>query len=119
MSIHPDDYDIDAIRTEWINKVVSKSDCRYLVEYDAIGRYCHMTGNMNPLFLDPDCSSDHGPHGAIIVPSSSLPLYFASGGPLPRATKPAASAEDGRKRPGFTLGIRPSGDRGVNMGTDW
>ncbi len=116
MSIHPDDYDIDAVRAEWIGKVVSRSNGRYPVEYDAIRRHCHMTGDTNPLFLDPDFARDHGPYGAVVVPPSSLPLYFASGGPWPRAAKPA---DEGSKRPGFTLGVPTPGDRGINMGTEW
>ena len=122
MSIHPDDYDIDAVRAEWIGTVVSRSEGRYPVEYDAIRRHCHMTGDLNPLFLDPEFAREKGPHGAVVVPPSALPRYFASNGAWPRAERSVPSSEDGRtrqKRPGFTLGVPTPGDRGINMGTEW
>ncbi|MGR8947883.1 MAG: FAS1-like dehydratase domain-containing protein [Gammaproteobacteria bacterium] len=122
LSIHPDDYDIERIRAEWIGRVVAQTSGRYPVEYDAIRRHCHMTGDTNPLFLNPEFAREHGPHGEVIVPPSSLPLYFASNGSWPRVPKPTSSDEGGStspKRPSFTLGIPTPGDRGINMGTEW
>lgn len=122
MSIHPNDYDIDAIRKSWVGRVVSTAEGRYPVEYDAIRRHCHMTGDTNPLFLDPKFAREHGPHGDVIVPPSSLPLYFAANGRWPRESKQSAVADNTQvsaKRPAFTLGIPTPGDRGINMGTEW
>ncbi len=119
--IHPDDYDIDAVRSEWIGKVVSQSEGRFPVEYDPIRRHCHMTGDTNPLFLDPEFARDVGPHGEVVVPPSLLPTYFASGGPWPKRERKIEGAPQNKKakRPFFTLGVPTPGDRGINMGTEW
>ncbi len=119
--IHPDEYDIDAIRSEWIGKVVARTTGRFPVEYDPIRRHCHMTGDSNPLFLDPDFAKGAGPYGDVIVPPSLLPTYFAAGGPWPKAPKPPkdGAKRDKLKRPFFTLGVPTRGDRGINMGTEW
>jgi len=121
--IHPDDYDIDAVRAEWIGKVVSQTEGRFPVEYDPIRRHCHMTGDTNPLFLDPEFARDVGPHGEVVVPPSLLPTYFASGGPWPKGSKKKQDASEKgakkSKRPFFTLGVPTPGDRGINMGTEW
>jgi acyl dehydratase len=103
------DYDLDQVRREWIGKVVATSSGRYPVEYDPIRRYCHMVGDSNPLFLDPELARK-GPHGEVIVP---LPLvaYFAGNGPWPRrSTSPTTTG-------GFTYGVPTPGDRGINMST--
>ncbi len=119
--IHPKDYDIDAVRSEWIGKIVSQSEGRFPVEYDPIRRHCHMTGDTNPLFLDPDFAKNKGPYGDVIVPPSLLPTYFASGGPWPKRekTREEKSDQKKRRRPFFTLGVPTPGDRGINMGTEW
>ncbi len=116
--IHPDDYDLDAVREQWVGKVVSRSVGRYPVEYDPIRRHCHMTGDTNPLFIDPEFARETGPHGDVVVPPSLLPTYFASAGPWPRRRR-AEDDEATPKRPGFTLGIPTPGDRGINMTTEW
>jgi acyl dehydratase len=105
------DYDIDQVRQEWIGRVVATSSGRYPVEYDPIRRYCHMVGDANPLFLDPEAARA-GPHGEVIVP---LPLvaYFAGNGPWPRrSTGPSLTR-------GFTYGVPTPGDRGINLSTVW
>ncbi len=71
--IHPDDYDVDAVRAEWTGQVISTSEARYPVEHDPIRRHCHMVGDNNPLFLDPEAAA-RGPHGAVVVPPSMLPV---------------------------------------------
>ena len=123
MSIHPGDYDIEAIRSEWIGKVVSRSEGRYPVEYDAIRRHCHMTGDDNPLFLDPDFARNKGPYGEVVVPPSLLPLYFSGQGPWPQKVRTQTAVLDDQsalpRRPAFTLGIPTPGDRGINMSTEW
>ncbi|MCB1843157.1 MAG: MaoC family dehydratase N-terminal domain-containing protein [Halioglobus sp.] len=111
--IHPDDYDLDAVRAEWCGKLLSEARGRYPVEYDPIRRHCHMVGDLNPLFLDPDTAGD-GPYGEVIVPPSMLPIYFASEGPWP----PRPIAEDS-DRPIFTLGVPTPGDRGINMEVEY
>lgn len=117
--VHPRDYDLDAVRAEWVGRVVSESTGKYPVEYDPIRRHCHMTGDANPLFLDPEFAKAAGPHGDVVVPPSLLPIYFASGGPWPRRPRPKEGGESKPKRPGFTLGVPTPGDRGINMGTEW
>jgi acyl dehydratase len=104
-------YDIEGVRREWAGKVVARSEGRYPVEYDPIRRYCHMVGDTNPLFLDPDLARQ-GPHGDVVVP---LPLvaYFAGNGPWPRRSVGPSLAR------GFTYGVPTPGDRGINMSTVW
>lgn len=114
--IHPDDYDIDAVRDEWIGKVVSTGTSRYPVEHDPIRRHCHMVGDTNPLFLDPDAAAE-GPYGAVVVPPSMMPIYFATGGPWPKP--PPKTDESGSSRPGFTFGVPTPGDRGINLAVEW
>jgi acyl dehydratase len=114
--IHPDDYDLDAVRAEWIGKVVGTSEARYPVEYDPIRRHCHMVGDTNPLFLDPVAAAT-GPHGAVVVPPSMLPIYFATSGPWPKPPVPENTALS--TRPGFTFGVPTPGDRGINLAVDW
>jgi acyl dehydratase len=123
VSIHPDDYDIDGVRAEWTGKCVSESVGRYPVECDPIRRHCHMTGDTNPLYLDPEFARNEGPYGDVIVSPSMLPLYFASNGPWPRRPRAPERASGGEPastpRPAFTLGVPTPGDRGINMGTEW
>jgi acyl dehydratase len=106
----PTGYDVARVRADWIGCVVASSQGRYPVEFDPIRRYCHMTGDTNPLFLDPDAAAQC-PHGAVIAP---LPLvaYFAGNGPWPRRdVNPTPS--------GFTYGVPTPGDRGINMSVSW
>ena len=48
------EYDIEAVRAEWIGRKTPLYHGRYPVEYDPIRRYCHMVEDDNPLFLDPE-----------------------------------------------------------------
>lgn len=114
-SIHPDDYDLDAVRQAWIGKLISEARGRYPVEYDPIRRHCHMVGDLNPAFLDPD-EAGRGPHGAVIVPPSMLPTYFAAEGPWPPT--PTAGTDAGSKAV-FSFGVPTPGDRGINMEVAW
>lgn len=113
--IHPDDYDLDAVREEWIGKLISEARGRYPVEYDPIRRHCHMVGDLNPAFLEPEIARD-GPHGAVIVPPSMLPTYFAASGPWPPA---AATGTDPESTAVFSFGVPTPGDRGINMEVAW
>ena len=79
---------------------------RYPVEYDPIRRYCHMSGDTNPLFLDPDYAKQTK-YGEVICPPLMVG-YFAGGGPWPRA------ATD-QPEPG---GMPPPGFRGINLATE-
>jgi acyl dehydratase len=105
-------YDIDAVRAEWVGRVVGASRGRYPVEHDPIRRWCHMVGDTNPLYLDLDAAAS-GPHGAVIAPLTLVP-YFAGNGPWPRRRNRGEDAP-----PGFTLGVPTPGDRGINMGVAW
>lgn len=106
----PEGYDLETIRAEWIGRVVASSRGRYPVEYDPIRRYCHMTGDTNPLFLDPEVAAA-GPHGGVVVPPPMVP-YFAGKGPWPRQERSGDS-------PGFTYGVPTPGGRGINLSTVW
>lgn len=114
-NIHPDDYDLDAVRAEWVGKLISEARGRYPVEYDAIRRHCHMVGDLNPAFLDPDTAKE-GPYGAVIVPPSMLPTYFAASGPWPPAE---SSGTDPQSKAVFSFGVPTPGDRGINMEVAW
>lgn len=114
-SIHPDDYDLDAVREAWIGKLISEAQGRYPVEYDPIRRHCHMVGDLNPAFLDLD-EAGRGPHGAVIVPPSMLPTYFAADGPWPPT---AAAGTDEQSTAVFSFGVPTPGDRGINMEVAW
>lgn len=116
--VHPDDYDVEAIREDFVGTLVSTSEARYPVEFDPIRRHCHMTGDRNPLFLDPD-AAQAGPYGAVIVPPSMLPIYFATGGPWPERVADPDTDDERTRRPGFTFGVPTPGDRGINMSVEW
>ncbi len=110
--IHPLDYNIEHVRKDWINRLISSSEGRYPVEFDPIRRHCHMVGDLNPAFLDPD-AAEKGPYGAVIVPPSMLLTYLASGGPWP--PNEVVEMTDG----GITFGVPVPGDRGINMEVNW
>lgn len=113
-NIHPLDYDLEAVRKEWIGKLISEASGRYPVEFDPIRRHCHMVGDLNPAFLDPEAAKA-GPYGAVISPPSMLPTYFAAGGPWP----PMEIANIETDTPLFTFGVPTPGDRGINMEVAW
>jgi acyl dehydratase len=106
-------YDIDQVRTEWVGRVLDHSRGRYPVEHEPLRRQCHMVGDTNPLFLDPDVARD-GPYGAVIAPPTFLIWQMASPGPWPRPPRPS-----GPRRPAFSFGIPTPGDRGINLSTAW
>ncbi|MBK6740782.1 MAG: MaoC family dehydratase N-terminal domain-containing protein [Haliea sp.] len=113
-NIHPLDYDLEAVRAEWVGKLISAASGRYPVEYDPIRRHCHMVGDLNSAFLDPKIAKA-GPYGAVISPPSMLPTYFAAGGPWP----PLEIANIESDGPLFTFGVPTPGDRGINMEVAW
>jgi acyl dehydratase len=108
------EYDLDAVRSGWIGRTVASSRGRYPVEHDPIRRYCHMVGDTNPLYLDPD-EARAGPYGRVIVPLPLVP-YFAGNGPWPR---PVPTGEGRVASRSFTHGVPTPGDRGLNMNTAW
>lgn len=111
--VHPLDYDIDEVRENWINRLISTSQGRYPVELDPIRRHCHMVGDLNPAFLNPAIAKK-GPYGAVIVPPSMLLTYFASNGPWPPEQGDVEMTEGG-----VTFGVPVPGDRGMNMEVQW
>jgi hypothetical protein len=121
--MHPDAYDLAAVRLEWLGKVIGRGSGKYPVEHDPIRRHCHMAGDANPLFSDPNFARDQGPYGVVIVPPSRLPLYFAGRGPWPRRSNDEPGARNDAAKPAaqprFTLGVPTPGNRGINMATAW
>ncbi len=81
-------YDIAAVREKYIGFETATARGRYLVEYDAIRRHCHMVDDNNPLFLDPDYARKTAHESVICPPSGWLALYFASLGPWPAVFEP-------------------------------
>lgn len=79
---------------------------RYPVEYEAIRRYCHMSDDDNPLFLDPEYAKKTK-YGGVVSPPL-LVGNFAGPGPWPPA------------REGPSLPPIPSpGNRRINLTTEW
>ncbi|MFK7977536.1 MAG: MaoC family dehydratase N-terminal domain-containing protein [Halioglobus sp.] len=112
--VNPLDYDVKTVCEQWKGRLVGDSKGRFPVEYDPIRRHCHMLGDLNPAFLDPEIANA-GPHGSVVVPPSMLPTYFASGGPWPLPELPNTDSD----RPIFTFGVPTPGDRGINMEVEW
>jgi acyl dehydratase len=106
------DYDLEAVRREWIGKKIGSSRGRYPVEYDPIRRYCHMVQDLNPLFLDPEFART-GPYGAVIAPPTMIG-YFTGNGAWPMARESVTTPV-----PNFTQGVPTPGRLGINMGTSW
>lgn len=82
------EYDLEAVRQQWVGFETAPAQGRYPVEHDAIRRHCHMVDDNNPLFLDPEYAATTS-HGTVLCPPSGwLALYFASLGPWPAAFEP-------------------------------
>lgn len=108
MIVAEDEFDIDAVRDRWVGARIGLATSRYPVEFDPIRRYCHMTGEVNPLFLDPEAAA-RGPFGRVMCPPGFV-VYFMGAGPWPRQSgAPSALPKE----------IPRLGDRAVNMGVDW
>ena len=99
------DYDIDAVRTEWIGKKTARTPGRYPVEYDPIRRHCHMVEDANPLFLDPKFAE--GTHHGVISPPV-LVGYFAGNGIWPKSEEENVVGD-----------VPTRGDRFINMNVAW
>jgi acyl dehydratase len=108
MIVTEDDFDIDAVRRDWVGTPLGHSRGRYPVEYDPIRRYCHMTGDTNPLFLDPDAAK-RGPYGRVMCPPGFVG-YFIGAGPWPRVPDEASP---------LPRGVPRLGKLAVNMGIEW
>lgn len=115
------DYDIEAVRAEWIGKKTPRTHGRYPVEYDPIRRHCHMVEDENPLFLDPNFAKETS-HGGVIAPPV-LAGYFAGDGAWP----PTGGPTQGQRRTGeqiepegSIIGDVPTrGERLINMNVAW
>ena len=90
-----------------IGRETTPRKARYPVEYDPIRRFCHMTNDDNPLFLDPDYAKK-GPHGDIIAPMTAVGLFIGNG------IWPVETHVDEDLPPVPTLG-----DRAINLTTEW
>ena len=108
MIVPESQFNLAAVQREWRGKSLGVSRGRYPVEYDPIRRYCHMTGETNPLFLDREAAAS-GPYGAVICPPAFI-RYFVSDGAWPGLRSEPSQAPRGVPR---------LGDRGVNMGVSW
>ena len=97
------DYDIDAVRREWIGRSTPVTQGRYPVEYDPIRRHCHMVEDSNPLFLDPEFAATTR-FGSVIAPPT-LADYFAGNGVWPRSAEGRNLIRD----------VPTRGDRLINM----
>ncbi len=102
------DYDIEAVRAEWIGRATPVVPGRYPVEYDSIRRHCHMGEDTNPLFLDPQYGKDSA-WGAVIAPPV-MTRYFASAGVWP----PTSDEQVSLIREVPTRGVRM-----INLNTEW
>ena len=80
---------------------------RYPIEYDPIRRYCHMVGDQNPLFLDPEYAATTK-YGGVIAP----PFYIRnmSG---PGRWPPTSEAS------GISARVPTPGSRNVNLNTEF
>ncbi len=101
------EYDIEAVRAEWIGKSSPVHHGRYPVEYDPIRRHCHMVEDDNPLFLDPEYAATTKWGGVIVPPV--MTDYFAGTGAWP-------PVEDG---PNIMLEVPTPGDRTINLNVNW
>ncbi len=80
---------------------------RYPVESDPIRRFCHMTNDDNPLYLDPDYAAKSR-HGTITAPMTAIGLMAGNG-----IWPPAPPDPD-------QLPTTPTlGDRAINLTTEW
>ena len=61
----------------------------YPVEYDSIRRYCHMTEDPNPLFMDPAYAQASGYRDALCPPT--MVEYFVKENLWPPSSKPASA----------------------------
>ena len=94
-----------------IGRETRSSQGRYPVEYDPIRRFCHMSGDANPLFLDPEYARKTK-HGEVVCPPLFVG-YFGSGGLWP------PSQETTPKRAPALPDVPTPGDKAINMSTDW
>ncbi|MBI3953041.1 MAG: MaoC family dehydratase N-terminal domain-containing protein [Chloroflexi bacterium] len=95
-------YDLEAMRKKFIGLETQPVAGRFPVEYDPIRRHCHMTGDTNPLYLDPEYAAKTK-YGGVIVPPPFV-SYFAGPGIWPR----------GQELPQLPP-ISTPGDRNINL----
>lgn len=113
----PDDYylkppkEILEIAKEFVGVETELVEGRYPVEYDPIRRYCHATGDTNPLFLDPEYAKKTK-YGGVVSPPLLIG-YFGGSGIWPPAVEHPVSRT--------TLPLPPADGprRAINLATDW
>jgi acyl dehydratase len=81
----------------------------YPVEHEPIARFCAMSDDDNPLYLDPEYGK-RTKYGATIAPPLSLAF-----GLLRRGAGGSQGREAGTGRPA----LRTLGNRAINLGTEW
>ncbi len=101
------EYEIEAVRAEWIGRKTPVQHGLYPVEYDPIRRHCHMVEDDNPLFLDPAYAATTKWGGVIAPPV--MTDYFAGSGAWP-------PADEG---PPLVLQVPTRGDRSINLNIEW
>jgi acyl dehydratase len=79
----------------------------YPVEHDPIRRFCHMSGDNNPLFLDPE-HAKKSRFGAVTAPMTAVAL-FGGQGPWPPTSEAAEQLPP----------VPSLGDRLINLSTEW
>lgn len=99
------------IAQQFIGSETEPVKARYPVEYDPIRRYCQMTGDDNPLFLDPEYAKKTK-WGAVLSPALMLG-YFGGLGNWPPVIQE-------RPAPRTTIPLPPQDGprRGINLATD-
>lgn len=100
------------IARQFIGSETEPVEARYPVEYDPIRRYCQMTGDTNPLFLDSGYAKKTK-YGEVLCPALMLG-YFGGLGNWPPVTQQ-------RPAPRTTIPLPPQDGprRGINLATDW
>lgn len=84
---------------------------KYTIEYEPIRRYCHMSNDDNPLFLDPDYAKKTK-YGAVILPPMTIRTLVTPGSP---GYWPPTPPQEGTALPP----VPTPGDRAINLTTEW
>lgn len=116
------EYDIEAVRAEWIGKKTPRSHGRYPVEHDPIRRHCHMVEDENPLFIDPKFAEGTS-YGSVISPPVLIG-YFAGDGAWPPTGGPTQGKRAGKQvkaddSENPMANVPTRGERLINMNVAW
>jgi len=115
MKVPPEQFDIEAIRREYVGKKGKRRDGLYPVEHDPIRRHEHMCWGLNPLFLDPEYGRQ-SKYGTNIAPGV-MADYFAGDGTWPSWAGGPDISERMKADP--ELDVPTLGDRAINLSTTW